>query len=353
MSATRPIWRKRKYVDRFASIPGVHITISYWSLLQPLIHGNIADNLVFRLLLDMYLCLLAHMDYTQFDFNSDVNFYEIFVELYEPRPFTPPKGTVDDRDIERMLWDLRQRLLHRQPYYVEKTGLTAETLIREMKDFLVSRGAEEWWVDYIVTLLAQVAGKMMALCVVGLATVGTARVAPPTYEVYLPPRFEEKIDVENVYVLESPVGIARVGYARVIKKPGSLEPEVMEVWWSRVDEHLKRQSTIASSPEYVFYPRVFFWQRVPRLHLKGGHHQIMLQNITNIVKRVCDKHGIIGPARTTYQNFALELKYKDYPGHEKETWWRRLMTPEEVIEKYVKRGCEKAILEEIRTLLGV
>ena len=132
-----------------------------------------------------------------------------------------------------------------------------------------------------------------------------------------------------------------------------VKPEYAEEVADKVVEQIKRQSTLAGSPEYVFWPRVFFWQRVPRLHSKGGHYQIMLQHITNIVKFVCDKHGVVHQARIAYVNFALELKFKDHLGHEMETWWRRLMTPEEVVEKYVKRGCDRAILNEIRTKLRV
>jgi len=122
---------------------------------------------------------------------------------------------VDDRDIERMLWDLRQRLFEREPIYVKKTGFTAKHMIDEVKDFLVKRGADEKWFDCTVELLTQALSKLPALSYVGFAWVGISHVGPCEYTVPKPPEFKEEVKVRPAFIVESVVGLARVGYSRV------------------------------------------------------------------------------------------------------------------------------------------
>ncbi|MCD6208914.1 MAG: hypothetical protein J7J67_01840 [Thermoproteales archaeon] len=56
----------------------------------------------------------------------------------------------------------------------------------------------------------------------------------------------------------------------------------------------------------------------------------------DIVRKILDERGVAGPARINYYNFARELKAKK--------------PLNELIEKYLQRGCDEAILNILALL---
>jgi len=344
--APETLIRKLRYVTRFASIEGLEITSRYWASVLEYIHTNIGANILFRFILDMYLALSAHLDPSKFEFHP-IEFIKAFVEVYEPRPFLPPKGKIPNEDIERMIWFLRWRMTTKEAVYYNMDKGSAKYWAEYIKNILIKYGADPIYAQLLLELYSICEGKLTVSAIVGLAVVGVTKVAPPTFKVRIPPDYTKTIECENAYIYESHVGIARVGYSRVIELPGSLEEFVAEHISSRIAEHIKRQSVIASSPEYVFYPRVFFYQRLRKMHYTGGGKQLELQRIRNLIKPILDRNGVIAQFRVAYLNFAYELKYKDHMGHEHTKYFKRNLTKEDLINKYVNMGLSRPILNQI------
>jgi hypothetical protein len=88
-------------------------------------------------------------------------------------------------------------------------------------------------------------------------------------------------------------------------------------------------------------------QRVDQYHYHGGTQQLKMQyNIKNI-KPILDKHGVISNMRSMYYNFAHELCYASHDSHRLYKKWRKLVAEEDIIQKYIRMGCDEHILREI------
>jgi len=222
--------------------------------------------------------------------------------------------------------------------------------VRYIKEMLVAYNADPLYADILFELYAVVEGKLPVLSIVGMAIVGITKVAPPTFPVRLPRDWKTTIECQNAYVYESHVGIARVGYARVIMLPGSLTEDVVKHISGRIDLHIRRQSTIASSPEYVFYPRVFFWRRIDRMHWRGGAKQLQLQRIYQEIRPVLDRNGVIVQMRNAYMTYAYEIRYMYHAGHEHTKYFKMNLTPEDIKRKYIIMGLDKNILDQIEKI---
>ena len=347
-----PFLRKLSYLKRYASIQGVDMTARDWSGYPEIIHTNVGANLLFRFLMDLYLALSAHLDPSKFHYYP-IDFTTVFEEYYEPRPFTPPKGTLDDSDIERIIWYFRQFATTREGVYYKLTRRTLSHIMNYLIDQMVARGADSTWAQMLFELYSVVEGKLQVATIVGLAIVGVSIVQPSTFTVRLPPDFTQTLECENIYVYESHVNIARVNYARVFHPPGSWKKETADYFKSRVDEQITWQSSMSFSPEVLFWPRVFLWTRTENLHWRGGEYQLELQRIRNEVKQVLDKHGVLTFFRTQYLNYAYELYYLAHKGHRTTRWWKPNLTKEDLIERYKSAGLDENILREIATRLGV
>ncbi|MBA7556111.1 hypothetical protein ES705_48809 [subsurface metagenome] len=107
------------------------------------------------------------------------------------------------------------------------------------------------------------------------------------------------------------------------------------------------------APEAVrtLYQRIFMKQRVDQYHYQGGKHQLKMQyNIKNI-RPILDRLGVAGNARMMYMCFANEVVYFDHEGHKLYKRWKKLLTPEDVIQKYNKMGCDITVLREIKGMV--
>jgi len=343
--------RKLSYLTGYASVEGVDLTARKWSSYPGIIYSNIGANVLFRLLMNLYLSLSAHLDSSRFRY-FPIDFTQVFEEYYEPRPFPPPKGRLDDSDVELLTWYFRRMATTREGVFYKADRLSLSKLMEYLVGQMKTRGADETWARYIFDLYAVVEGKLQVATIVGLAIVGVSRVQPRTFTVRLPPDFTQAMECENLYVYESHVNIARVNYARVFKVPGSWKKETADYFASRVDEQITWQSSMSFSPEMLFWPRVFLWTRVDDLHWEGGKYQLELQRIRNEVKPILDANGVANFFRVQYLNFAYELYYLRHRGHRTTRWWKANLTPEDLIEKYKAAGLDEAILRQIARKLG-
>ena len=87
------------------------------------------------------------------------------------------------------------------------------------------------------------------------------------------------------------------------------------------------------------------------MHVQGGHHQIRLQNLKNHIKRMLNEKGVIAQFRMAYLSFAQELYYLKYEPHRKYKQWKKILTDDELVNKYVRMGCDKNILNEIKEVV--
>lgn len=90
-----------------------------------------------------------------------------------------------------------------------------------------------------------------------------------------------------------------------------------------------------------------------KIALRGGIHQAKMQNVINKVKTLLDEEGIAGVERLNYISFANELLYLNHKGVRKAKQWKRNISADELIEKYISLGAnENTLWRVIKICLG-
>jgi len=348
-----PSERARRYESQFGSIEGVDLTSRYWSATQERSLENVGANQMYRFLLDMMLCLECNLDSTQFDFNP-VDYRKLFEPELPPSPIEPRTGEWSHRDIERMLWDFRCRASTKEGYFIKHGGKSLAEFKEYLKRLLVERGCDAELAERFFEVAMMAETKPPACSLVGVAVVGVSKVAPDTYPVRDPRDYKTEIECKNVALYESHVEFARVGYSRVtVELTIKIEP-LVEFFAPKEWMLAERYSSIRIAPQVyypaytgLFYPRVFHWGRVNRYPIYGSKAQLHVQSAINIVKQLLDREGVMANLRTAYQNYALEVAYKDYRGHRWSKHWKPELTVEQIRKKYIRMGLDPAVLEKI------
>jgi len=365
-----PFLRKYHYLVKLASTQGVELSMLRWESILKFIDLGIGWNLLYRMLLDMFLELNLHFDPSQFDW-WDIAFEEQFTQpfmkiekakygaskynysIYDPEQVT-------SQNLERLAWELRYKATEEDAAAWKQAG---EALLKHLlihKDFLLKRDVRESYAQAILDTLALVEGKLLSACYVGFNVVGISKVMPPrrsltTFKLRNPQDWTSEMTFKTVYVYESHVGFSRVGYARVVSlnmpERNPLKRELSAKLLEEIRAFKQRVGMVQQGPYQVLYQRVFFHQREERLHWTGGEHQLRIQRIKNEVRRLLDEYGVIGNFRAGYIAFALELYYLNYDPHRLWKRWKKVLTEEELIEKYKKMGFDETILKAIKGLI--
>jgi hypothetical protein len=293
--------------------------------------------------------------------------------------YDPPGVTLTD--IDRFTWQHRKRVAEKDTVEYKKRSLALKTLIQSDKDALINAGVSENWVDSTEEITAMVESRILKSFCVGFAVVGISRVAEKHPEgvpfrarvlTRLPEDWISTVHSESVLSWEAIVGYMRVGHFRVGAYNMVLTKEISDEAVRRVNAFWQRVGMVPGGelssyggygyqafgyPGYqgyltkayeMLYQRLFMLQRVDQYHYAGGSHQIKMQTVTNRVKKICDKQGVIGVHRRAYISFAQEIYYLTYDSHRLWKTWKRHVTIEDVTNKYVNIGCDTTVLNIVR-----
>ena len=348
-----PLERKLEYVARLASVRGTNEAMLRWELLLPLIKINLGGSVLFRLLLDCYLALNLNIDSSDFEWHN-IDFLKAFVPEFPPHWYTPNLGTLTPRQLEYIMWSLRENLSTREGYFWKMAGNTALNWWEWFKELLSRRGVDPFLIQMLQEIYVICEAKMRITTYVGSAIVGVSAVMPNEVEVRDPQDYRTIMKIRPKTFYENYVGLSRVGFARVVKIGHSPETKISKYLADhikqRVDEFRTRVSLIPLSPEKILWQRVFFWFREDKLHVTGGQHQVRLQNVIQAVKQIVEREGVMPHEKLAYIAFAQEVLYKDHPAHKHWKTWKSILSDDEIVEKYVRMGCDEKIL---RRILGV
>jgi len=363
-----PIQRKLRYVDQIASVSGVDISLRRWEHRLDLIGFNIGFNFLLRFILDLYLVLNLHFDWT------DLDWWKIkFGDLFEPKIDHVLKARygmtkygmciydpqqVTSRALERWLWSLRYKMTCRDDPTWRHAGIPLKEEFRRFKDKLIELGVADFYADAMEEAMSIAEAKACNTTYVGFAIVGLSKVMPSSASTSAFPMrwFEDwltEFPFDTVGLYENWVGYSRVGYSRVTGLGLSPTDELGHLFEDHLYEERTWKLTMPASPERYFYPRTFMLQKTEPMHWTGGAHQLRMQEIINRVKGVLDRAGVLAMFRTPYLNFAHELFYIHHKGHRYYKQYRLVLTKQNVIDKYTKLGLDANILRSISELLGV
>lgn len=386
--------RKLAYLANLASPEAIFTIGDKWLNFLKDIQSEISYEYVWRTLEGLYLTLNMAIDWSQMDFNwmppdwtypddlgnitipeserTEKGYYD--VGYYDKCYYDPPQ--VVYKDIERFAWDTRYKISEKDILEYKKMSKSLKTLIEALKDSLKKTEVASYIPDIIESTLAMVEGRILRSSYVGFTIVGLSCVSKRhqpwmKYKAPCPTRYPKDwktvVDTESVLSWESVVGFSHVGYARVGAWYMFLNKEIVDAMIQRINEGWLKTGLVEQeflSPyggiAYYAYPpaklktlwaRIFMLQRVDQYHYEGGKHQLKMQIDIKKVKKILDDHGVISPLKPAYICFANELKYMDYEGHRLRKQWKKLITEEDLIDKYKRMGLDENILIEIKKVV--
>lgn len=378
--------RKEDYIEHTTSIQWIGINMLRWGHMLPKIELSIGFNVSFNFLLDFYLAMDLHFPFDAFDFNMP-NFVGDWYfpskayygkTRYSYSLYDPPE--ILWTDLARFIWNMRYHTTEKSIPDYKGMAEALRQYIETHKDILIKKGVSEKFIQALIETLLKVEGKILNSGYVGYSVVGVARVmkkVPRRRYIMGDYRFRWTDDYKTEkqgytrYPYETQVGYCRVNYARVIPiervyKDTHLRPLSKDLV-QRVKEFKMRSCKTPITkgldvevrpevreitkhiepPKYTLYQRIFFYQKREKMQWQGGKHQARLQHIIERVKQVLDKYGIHGTFRLGYIAFAKEYVYMNYKPHRRWKRWRRLLTKDDLIEKYKRMGLDEEVLNEV------
>lgn len=340
--------RKMQYVRKLASIEGVHLNMYRWASALDWYYSSIGLNVSFRFLLNMYMTLDFHTDPSNFDWHN-VDWWNMFTPAFEKVPVLDAETSAW---LERLFWNVRYWATEKDIPYWKLAGIALKEKMKIAKDILIQRGFSEYFVDMMEEKVALVEGKLSITSYVGFAVVGLSKVYDRWgLKVRNPANWTEELTLETVAMYESHVGFARVDHSRVTGSPQP-KKELADHFAGQIEGFRKRVGEVTASPEVLtYYQRIFWWRKTDKMHRHGGYHQVRLQSLARDIRPILDSAGIIASMRGLYISFANELFYLTYEPHRYWKRWKKQLTEPELLEKYIKYGCDKNILEKIKRVV--
>lgn len=369
-----PLERKLAYVDNLASREGIDLSMLTWEFELDEILKNISFNVIFNYLLNIYLNFNLHFDLTELDFQmpdfckffkeskTKLSFCEIEkiekgrygISKYNKCIYDPEQVT--SKPLQRLLWDLRYKTTEKDDLAYKHTSEALKQWIQQLKDYLTQRDVRDFYQDGMFETLALVEGKMLTTSYWDFAAFDVSVFSEEnSFKARTTEDWKTESDLETVGIYECHFDWSRFDYARWgdVYEGGTIEvsEEIADELNQRITEFHQRSGFVEQYGEKTIYQRIFFYQKEEKMHWEGGHHQIRLQNLKNHIKRMLNEKGVIAQFRMAYLSFAQELFYMYYQPHRKYKRWKTILTDDELINKYVRMGCEKPILEEIKEVV--
>jgi len=360
----RPLVRKLKYVVKVADVYAIVETAHRFEQILDLLRLQIGFDILFRTLMDIYLQFNLHFDFTQFEWNP-VDFtgftlpefklqFETIekarygISRYDYSVYDPEQ--VSPKQLERFAWEATYHLTHHREKRYRVFAKTVMDYLSTLKQVLARKGVADHYVDNIYRVLLKVEGKVLNTAYWGFAVWdGQVWASEDAYDQRISDDYKTERKCETINVYECHWDMDSWDYARWVD--GHMSPET--IWQEQIEEFIDEKVAEFHSKVEPAWQGTFLLQRHGRMHIQGGYHQIRLQNINSLVKRICRRHGVPVTQMYAYIAFAHELKYMTYEGFRKYKQWRKVLTADDIVSKYASMGLDKSILEEIRSALGL
>jgi hypothetical protein len=384
------IHRKLAYLAKLASVEGIDLSMDKWLANLTEIQTEISYDVIYRLLNELYLVINTGLDSDDFDYpplppdfdpphvvdppieGGTKAYYD--VTYYDTSYFDPPE--VGFKDLERYAWANRYRISEKDVYAYKKQSGSLVDLIAARRSGMAAAGVSDHYLDTVETTLSMVESRILKGLYVGFIVVGLNRV-PKAHPAGVPYRttvearhrsdWKTLHNTESVLSWESLVDWSHVGYARVGAWYMVMNKTVSDMAVQRINDFWERTGLVPTgvlsqyggigyAPSYgqyveaarkTLYQRIFMYQRVDQYHYKGGAEQLKMQFNFKRIAPILDRNGVIANFRMAYTSFANEVYYLDYDSHRLYKLWRKLITKEDIVDKYVKLGCDRNILNQI------
>jgi len=389
-----PRLRKLKYVEKVAVPEVARDWFFRFNLEWDLLSFFVGWSILFRFYLDLYLSLDLHLDCSDFKLNPlDVleelepitldQLPEDVKESLEISGFPVPRELLPQEvqenyeevgkgyygkskygyaiydppsflsgDIEGSLWDLTYKTTSRVKVHYKHISKTLKDYISIVKDQLRRKGVSERVLSAIEAVVSIAEGKVLDSAYWDCAVWGLDDVGLPWKEVQSESSifnirniedWKTQLPLETFNPYEEWWDIATWDYSRWYGEGYTYPVTLGDYLEEKVNEWLRRVSAL--------HQAVFILQRTDRMHVKGGYHQVRQQHFIKAVSRLLDMLGVSVLEKKNYIAFALELKYVSYSSSRHYKLYKKKLSKEDIIEKWLRLGLDRNILEKIASMV--
>jgi len=393
-----PLKRKLAYVEELASDEGIDLSMRKWGAKHDVIMQNISFNVLFSFLIDLYLNLNLHFQMPELDFEMP-EFGDFFIDTktgltfgqtdrIQKAKYAPPIAIygistyngyiyltkekmkelskygssiydpeqISSKPLKRLLWDLRYKTTDKDGATVKLSGEAIKSWINQLKEYLADKDVADYYYDHMEEVLALIEGMMASVSYWDFAAFDVSVFSEKDkFKSRFTDDWRSEKELETVGVYDVQFDFCRFDFARFCDtyEGGTIEvkTELGDNLQQRIDDFHKRSGFVEQYGEKTMYQRVFFYQKKDKMHEQGGHHQIVLQNLKNHIKQMLNSEGVIAQFRMAYLSFAQELYYLTYEPHRKYKQWKKILTTDELINKYKRMGCDVNLLRKIKEVV--
>jgi hypothetical protein len=346
-------WREKYFIPY-----GFVITEWRFDQVQDLIRLMAGLSIEYRFILDLYLNLNLHLDFSQFEFNplDFKNYFEPPVEeipkaiygvtCYDNSIYDPEQVT--SRSVERMAWDLTYKNVDRSLFTYKHSSLSIKNYMNAMKKALTDIDVAEYFQDALELILAVVEGKVLTGSYWGVSIWDGCTWTPTGSQISIiasrnPEDWKSITPMETEAVFENWWDVSTWDYA-VWDVP-------THVKFDEVEEELDNRIKAFHDRVDPVWQGVFHAQKQHEFHIEGGYHLITKTDLMKRASKVLGRYDVTSIEKVPYYAFLNELKYLQYDSGKLYKTWKKILTKEALIDKYVNMGLKREILEELSKLV--
>jgi len=371
------IIRKHNYEETFTNISSIERIAFKWEFEFPEYVFDWTLNFEFNFLIDLLIDFdISITDWYSQNFEEFIPEYETLqkgrygISRYGYAYFDPP--TITPLDTLKFAKELRKKFLNKIGYEYRFSKDTMKGLVNAYLSMLENEGVSKAFTEFIKSKLLIAESKLRYNSYVDLAIVGFSTVLPATQGstgvgisvIRDRETFEPECFLENNGILDTVVGYAHVGYSHLSipreamyieygseeNKP-AIPPTLRDEYLETMDMGRNMLGVVDIVYQGKQLPHLPARRRLlmkgKEIALKGGVHQAIMQSYIQKVKQILDREGIVGTQRLNYISFANEVLYLRYEGNRKNKTWKRNISIDSLVEKYITLGAKEDILWKV------
>lgn len=349
-SLVEMLYRKLRYLFKFGSTQALHGYYLVYDRLHDELIRRFSWSAIFRMIVDQYLRLM-------FGFEPDWLKYNPFKwEEFIAIPIQVPTFTrfcysrfnntflydvkVDPLTLEYWLWDLSYKWFKHATSDYKHFGNYAK-LMRDVFTYLASTyGFDINFLTYMVTAISLAFAKIRIASFWDVAVWDSSVWSEDYVKTIHPLEPEREEQVESTSTYDSHWDFAYWDYSQWSAGSFPFKPEIGDVLDKKMEEFAKRIGEL--------YATLVIAKALDRIHYRGSEKQLYLKYIYNKLSPLLDRLGVPATQKHLYFSFAEEIVFIRHVKYRKTKYWKQYLSEEDVVEKYVKLGLSRDVLNLIR-----
>lgn len=357
-----PLLRKLLFVQKVTTPDGIWVTYQRFKELLDLIRANIGLNLEFSLLIDIPLTIDLPSIFQQLEFHPK-DFSKLVVPYPEKEFLTYQKGyygetyydfsffdppEVTTLHIERYVWNLTYHSTLHDSIGIKQKGKTLKQLLTIQKDVMAKAGVSKGYLDALEYIMANAEARLIHGAYWGVACWDVSswiqeKDNKPIVKIRDPQDWETEIVAETECAFETLWDCNCWDYAHWYGENWYLKEEV--------EQHLDESVKSFHQRIEPLWQGTFLLQKSDSMHYSQAYHQVRLQHYMRRAKNILCRLGVVGIQHKNYLAFLQELLYLKHEKTRKHRMWKKLLTKEDIIDKWVKLGLNRSVLETLAKLV--